>query len=86
MSTAENPARPAFTDAEVKALARRLMSQVAWEWSDRLSWEDVPLLSEHDWARVVRALDREAKDLAGRADNADRNEDIDSIYLWEQVQ
>lgn len=76
----------ALTDAEIAALARRLMSRVAWDWPKRLSWEDVPLLSEEAWGRLSDALDREAAALTARAHNADHAEDIDSVYLWEQTQ
>lgn len=79
-------ARSVLTDAEVKALARRLMSRIAWDWPRLLSWEDVPLLAEQDWTRLSDALDREAVALTARAKNADEVEDIDSVYLWERTQ
>lgn len=86
MSGADTGDSPPLTDAEIRALARRLMSRMAWSWTDHLSWEDVPLLSEQEWSRLTDALDREAVALTARAGNADEAEDIDSIYLWERTQ
>lgn len=70
---------------ETKALARRLVANHLYYGRWRLSWEDLPMLSEAAFARLVEVVDVIAGEAVDAADAFDRAENIDSRLLLERA-
>lgn len=74
-----------LSDAELRALARRLITRQAADFDQWLSWEDVPELAESSWLALADAVEARAKRMTLLANDTDRAEDIDSLALIERV-
>lgn len=75
-----------LSPTELAAVGRRLMALHAQTWEDSIEWEDVPLLSEGHWQWMRSFLGVIANEASTRADQYDRDHDVDSRELIDRLQ